>query len=370
MSSGRPPAFTGREAGRTTRRQFLQLAAGAGVASRAALAAIPDDGRAAGPVVAQLTDGTIRLELDPDMRLRVWRLAAGSTPLTPWSAPDVIELVGGRSLDRFHFTGQERASFEGPHGPGVRLTLSGIASEPRIEKRLVIEVCERYPGVAFCRVSFRNLSSQTLGLCGWTASRVRLPHGARADGSEPEFWSYCGSTHADRRDWVQPVKAGFAQDNFMGMTASDYGGGTPVVDVWRRDAGLAVGHLELHPLLVSLPVRYRDGAVDLAVVAQIERALTPGASLETPTTFIAVHGGDYFATLDAYRRIMADRGLHAPVPPPAAYEGIWCAWGYERNCTLELIENTLPKVRELGLGWAVVDDGWQSNVGDWKLDAK
>ena len=33
----------------------------------------------------------------------------------------------------------------------------------------------------------------------------------------------------------------------MGMTASDYGGGTPVVDVWRRDCGIAVGHLEPAP---------------------------------------------------------------------------------------------------------------------------
>ena len=28
------------------------------------------------------------------------------------------------------------------------------------------------------------------------------------------------------------------------MNATDYGGGTPVADVWRRDVGLAVGHLE------------------------------------------------------------------------------------------------------------------------------
>jgi alpha-galactosidase len=28
----------------------------------------------------------------------------------------------------------------------------------------------------------------------------------------------------------------------------------------------------------------------------------------------------------------------------------------------------MPKVQELGLRWAVIDDGWQSNVGDWKLN--
>ena len=65
---------------------------------------------------------------------------------------------------------------------------------------------------------------------------------------------------------------------------------------------------------------------------------------------------------------MGDRGLKSPAVPEAAYEPIWCAWGYERACTTQLIEDTLPKVQELGLRWAVIDDGWQSNVGDWKLN--
>ena len=89
----------------------------------------------------------------------------------------------------------------------------------------------------------------------------------------PPFWSYCGSTHADRRDWVQPVRPGFAQPNFMGMEASDYGGGTPIVDVWRPDRGLAVGHLELTPVLVSLPLRCDASGVDLAITQPIERVL-------------------------------------------------------------------------------------------------
>ena len=50
------------------------------------------------------------------------------------------------------------------------------------------------------------------------------------------------------------MKAGFEQKNYLGMNAPDYGGGTPVVDVWCRDAGIAVGHVEMAPKLVSLPV--------------------------------------------------------------------------------------------------------------------
>ena len=43
------------------------------------------------------------------------------------------------------------------------------------------------------------------------------------------------------------------------MNASDYGGGTPVVDVWRRDFGLAVGHVETVPKLVALPLTMTRG---------------------------------------------------------------------------------------------------------------
>jgi len=167
---------------------------------------------------------------------------------------------------------------------------------------------------------------------------------------------------------VQPVKPGFTQDNFLGMAASDYGGGIPVVDVWRRDCGIAVGHLETHPQLVSLPVRRTARGVQLGIAGKVNVRLVPGASFTTPVTFLAVHTGDYFATLDAYRRLMAEEGVCPATPPQSAYEPIWCAWGYERECTVPLIEATLPKVRELGLRWAVVDDGWQNNVGDWQLD--
>ncbi len=40
----------------------------------------------------------------------------------------------------------------------------------------------------------------------------------------------------------------------MGMNNSDYGGGIPVTDLWRPDQGIAIGHSELTPKLVFLPV--------------------------------------------------------------------------------------------------------------------
>ncbi len=54
-----------------------------------------------------------------------------------------------------------------------------------------------------------------------------------------------------------------------------------------------------------------------------------------------------------------------PPSEPAAYEPVWCAWGYERNFTLSQIYQTLPKVKALGIHWVGLDDGYQQANGDW-----
>jgi alpha-galactosidase len=359
-----------------TRREFLHLVTSASLAGYAA-PALMRSARAAAGAAAGIGDARLRIEFDASLRSRIFLIRQSSqgaheVALTDWAASEHLLPADGHRIDLFALSTHEEQRIDGPHGPGTRVTLVGL-SAARIEKKMQIELFERYPGFALMRVSYRNLSPRPMALRGWRSADVLLlraaadQRGSRGEDAPP-FWSYCGSTHEDRRDWVQPVRAGFAQDNFMGMSASDYGGGTPIVDVWRPDGGLAVGHLELEPRLISLPVAHTAGGASLAIAGALKSTLEPGESLETPESFIAVHSGDYFATLDAYRRIMADRGVRAPEPPEAAYEAIWCAWGYERQCTPQLIEDTLPKVRDLGLRWAVIDDGWQSNVGDWNLD--
>ena len=370
----------------TSRRRFLKLVAGSGVASRALAAGalartMPAQKMNASTWVAAIGDEALRLEFDATLRSRAWYLrparqkGQSQIPMTAWAATEYLVLSDGSRVERFALREQTRALVDGPHGHGIGLTLSGVAvvageatrqsQSLQIEKQLHIALYERYPGLAFYHVSYRNLGARPIALKAWRSADMVLLAG---DATEPAFWSYCGSTHADRRDWVQPVGAGFSQENFMGMTASDYGGGTPIVDVWRRDCGIAVGHLETMPRLLSLPLARTAHGAHLAIAGSIEHPLGPGEELGTPDTFIATHTGDYFATLDAYRRIMGERGLVSPQPPEAGYDPIWCAWGYERHCTVQLIEGTLPKVKELGLHWAVIDDGWQNNVGDWKPD--
>src|SRR5262245_61107523 len=150
------------------------------------------------------------------------------------------------------------------------------------------------------------------------------------------------------------------------MNASDYGGGTPIVDVWRRDVGIGVGLLELAPKLVSLPVsRAEAGDASLGVQFTQRVTLQKDESLETFRGFVAVHRGDYFHTLREYQRVMVRQGVSLRTSPPSAFDPIWCAWGYGREFTAAQIEATIPIAKRLGFGWVTLDDGWQRSVGDW-----
>src|SRR5262249_8067733 len=149
------------------------------------------------------------VEFDSNLRMRLWHLREGlhgtaKFPVTQWTAADSLVLDDGSLVERFALREQARR--------GARLHLGGM-SDRGIEKTVDVELLRQYPGFAFLRVSYRNLSAHPVRIHRWTQSRLHLA-GPATD--EPLFWSFCGSTHADRRDWVQPLRPGFKQDNFMG----------------------------------------------------------------------------------------------------------------------------------------------------------
>ena len=192
-----------------------------------------------------------------------------------------------------------------------------------------LEVFERYPGFIFSRVTYRN------------PQRTRSPLSPG-----PTATICCTPTRRDRllvllrgaRMRIAAIgcsrsKRVSCRTIILGMEASDYGSGIPVVDVWRRDGGLAVGHVEDHPKRISLPVQELQGSVRLAACSQEKFTLAAGGDFKTIETFVAVHERrlllhvEYLSADHGGARIaLARRG-------PACYEPIWCAWGYERDCT-------------------------------------
>lgn len=311
---------------------------------------------------AQISDGRISVEFDGNLLSRVSATFGGTTVLLGDYSPSEYATVAGNDLKLFPVAEQQEGAVDDPVGKGRQLTVSGISGDLR--KTVQVTLYENFPGMAVFNVRYTNTGETDLALERWVNQHYQV----KAGQSSPALWSFQSGSYGSRPDWLLPLAAGFSQDNYMGMNASDYGGGTPVVDVWRKEAGLGVGHLEMVPKLVSLPVTMPDGqAAYLGVTHQKSHTLKPGETLETYQTFAYVHQGDCFATLSAYRRMMVARGIELADYPETSYQPVWCAWGFERDFTIDQIYNALPKVKELGFDWAVLDDGWQTAEGDWYL---
>ncbi|RXR07374.1 glycoside hydrolase family 36 protein [Pseudoxanthomonas composti] len=349
------------------RRSVLKYFAGSvagGVAWSAApwaRAAAPAQGSTASdkPVVG---DALLSLAFDRRMHTRV---SMQGKALTGYQPSEILLLADGTELADFALTGQDAHALDDPrHGRGRQTVFHGRAAKAGVEKQVAVSQFDALPGLALLQVRYRNLGDAALTLAGWRNAAHAL------DDAPGGFWSFSGATHTDRRDWVQPVGKDFDQRNTLAMDSSDYGGGTPVANLWRRDVGLAVGHVELVPRPLDMPVARTATGARIAIESQQAITLAPGAELVTERTFLAVHRGDFYAPLQQYQAFMKAEGIEGPRPPDSAFAPIWCAWGYERDFTMEQIFGTLPKARELGFEWAVLDDGWQTNEGDWKIDRK
>jgi len=318
----------------------------------------------AAEVAARVENRNLVVEFDRRLHTRVIaRFGGTETILGPFAASETIR-VGGR--ERKDFTFEETARRSGRDRLGTFREHHLRGSAPGVRKIVRALVYEHFPDTVVLEVSYVNTGSSPLSAESWTNHAYSFSAGSPP--ADPPFWSFQPGSYSDRPDWVLPIRAGFRRENFLGMNATDYGGGTPVVAVWRRDVGLAAGHVEVAPKQVLLPVEAPDDrSVHVAVRYRNQQTLQPGATLKTFRTFVAVHQGDHFRALRGYSRMMAAQGLSFRPAPESAFEPIWCGWGYGRQFTPQQIYGVLPMVKKLGFRWVTVDDGWQTSEGDWFL---
>jgi len=315
----------------------------------------------------QIQNSVLRIEFDHNLHSQVTALL-GSDPklLTPFSTSETVAGVN-RTWSDFALSASHREQVSDSFGAGERLSLTGKSGDLR--KDISVTIYADFPSLAIFEVEYTNEGATRLSIRGWANHQYLLTSLPAAHG--PAFWSYQSGSYEKRPDWVRPLRQGFRQENYLGMNASDYGGGTPIVDVWRKDVGLAVGHVEPGPRLISLPVSMPDADhARVAVRSTREQTLEPGESFHTLRTFVSVHQGDYFRTLTEYRRLMVRQGFQMASAPDSAYGPIWCAWGYGRSMKLKQVYDTLPTVKKMGFAWVTLDDGWQNNYGDWVVDPK
>jgi alpha-galactosidase len=315
----------------------------------------------------QIQSSILRIEFDRDLHSRVVALfSPAPEPVTPFSASETVTGTD-RNWSDFALTSSRQEPVSDIFGAGERLLLAGKSGGLR--KSISVTMYRDFPSLAVFDVEYSNEGATRLTIRGWTSHQYSITALPAVQG--PAFWSYQSGSYEKRPNWVLPLRAGFRQQNYLGMNASDYGGGTPIVDVWRKDVGLAVGDIEPGPRLISLPVSMPDARhAHLAVHSSREQTLEPGETFHTLHTFVSVHQGDYFRTLTEYRRLMVRQGFQMASAPDSAFGPIWCAWGYGRSVKLKQVYDTLPTVKKMGFAWVTLDDGWQNNYGDWAVDPK
>jgi len=338
------------------------------------LATIPGCGKSG---VFQISQTKIEIHLPsanftlyPDGRIEIRTTLAKSPPST---GSPFLEIKDGSGVSlpiQFQLGDSKISEISDSIGSGQLLQIPGKI-EGKSDLMLNFRAYRNMPDVILSDFSIQNTSTAILEI---TEIRfLRLSVSALDFGSQQPyaFWSFQGASYESRPDWILPLKPDFYQENFLGMNASDYGGGVPVLDLWGPQLGLAIAHLSKLPQRVAFPVQVSgEGPVDLFIRDKHRYKIEKGNSFKFLPTAIILHSGDYFNALVQFRQIMVKRGFPLPTSfSPWAYEPSWCAWGYERDFKFEEIKSTLPKVKELGFKWVGLDDGWQTANGDWEVRA-
>jgi alpha-galactosidase len=257
---------------------------------------------------------------------------------------------------------------------GKRIEVDGKSVMSGLEASLVVEVYDEFPNVALVSASVRNATAVPVPLDQMDIDAHRFNASLVDPAAAPNrMWSFHGASIRWGKDNVFEIPKKFSQQNQMGSLVEvngdlgRVGGGIPVVAFWTRTVGEAIGHLETLPLVLSIPVHTEtDGQIDAAVRLTPDTTLQPGEVYATPRTFIAVYAGDYYEPLRMYSDVIDREGLTKPANTDEDYAVSWCGWGYLANVTPAQMLGTIPKLKDLGIHWATLDDRWFNNYGDWQ----
>jgi len=259
----------------------------------------------------------------------------------------------------------------GKLGVGKRVEIPARPLGPsgtNLQRILALEIYDQFPNILLSTVEYKNTGTSDLALEKSVDQRHRL-NASLADAKvQPwEMWSFHGSSYDWGKDDVVKLTKGFSQPNLMGeMVKGGYGGGIPVVAFWSRDVGEAIGHVETLPIAASIPARVdTDGRVDAAVEFPANATLKPGDTYSSPRTFVSVYAGDFYEPLRLWSSVLQKEGWELPKPSSEAYNVSWCGWGYEFNVTPAQMLGTVPKLKEMGIKWATLDDRWFDTYGEW-----
>ena len=314
-----------------------------------------------------IKNGDLQLEIDEMMRARLTSLNNSTSSFHNKFIESDALIAAEFTASLFKLTNV--SEFKEGNTSGYSLTGTYNKDGFCIEKHQKITIPENLEKILLIETYYINRGSKDITVNGWKMNELHI------DVADTSVWSFQPTSTSRRMDWILEVKPGYYKKNFLGMNDSDYGGGIPMIDLWRRDGGIVTGLPAKTLKMISMPVQWltHDNHASIALTYESKEGreiLATGDTLQTYNSFIGIHTGDFYEPLDRFSRYMETQGIVFPKPEPEAYEAVWCAWGYERTFTIEEIIGTLPKVKELGFKWVDVDDGFQIAEGDWETNSR
>jgi alpha-galactosidase len=275
---------------------------------------------------------------------------------------------------RFDLAGAKVLDASGKLGAlGKHIEIAGTIPETNLAETLDLEIYDDFPNVALLSLTIRNTGPTDVPLDWIKLQRHQFVNSSDSKPRVDPLWTFEGASLKWGKDEIFPIPAKFSQENPFGApvpTKDDLGyvgGGIPVVAFWSREVGEAIGHVETLPLTLSIPVQTTaTGKVEAGVRVPADTILKPGDVFSTPRTFLAIYRGDFYQPLSLWSKVLAKEGLEQPRNNDENYAVNWCGWGYEFGVTPKQMLDTIPKLKELGIHWATLDDGWFNNYGDWQ----
>jgi alpha-galactosidase len=255
---------------------------------------------------------------------------------------------------------------------GEQIVVHGKIGGTDLSETLTLEAYDDFPNLALLSVTLRNEANADVPLESITLQRHTFALPQTAGDSHNPLWSFDGASLKWGKDETFPMPAKYSEENPFGAPVpvkddlGAVGGGIPVLAFWSRHVGEAIGHVETVPFALSIPVKSVAGAaVDAGVRIPANTVLKPGEVFSTPRTFLAIYSGDFYQPLSLWSRVIDKEGLTKPTNNGEDYKVSWCGWGYEFGVTPKQMLDTIPKLKELDIHWATLDDGWFTNYGDW-----
>lgn len=281
---------------------------------------------------------------------------------------------------------------ENEFGIGKRLTIKGEADEQnniKIAKKMYVELYNDFPKTAITYAEFiNNPDEEIVELKSVFSNFYELDASLVNPKSLPNsFYSFYGTAGRPFPQIETIISKKFETENFIGRPDSLEGikrgnGGIPIVDLWTKEMGMGIGHIEKKWQNVYFPINtQKNGKVNISI-KEIPNMnldepflLKPGENYKTIKTFVNVHSLDFYNTVKNYSELMKRNGINMQTETTENdYLLAWCSWNdYSTKAMaskkdvmmMEQILKRLPNLTDLHIKEIIFDAGWFNNQGDW-----